>query len=104
MKLTPKKALYFLKRKNQWNIWTQGQGKYTSHWLPSFDDVNEKMTFDLTFVFEDDYTILSNGKKLSKGLGTNLKPQSVRYKMEQPMSSYLVALAIGKYNKINRNF
>lgn len=97
---TPKKALYFLKRKGQWNIWTQGQGKYTSHWLPSFDDVNEKIIFDLTFVFEDDYTILSNGKKVSKGLGTNLNPQSVRYKMEQPMSSYLVALAVGKYDKI----
>lgn len=96
----PKKALYFLKRKNQWNIWTQGQGKYTSNWLPSFDDVNEKMIFDLTFVFEDDYTILSNGKRLSEGLGTKLKPQSARYKMEKPMSSYLVALAIGKYNKV----
>jgi aminopeptidase N len=23
-------------------IWTQGQGKQTSHWLPSFNDVNEK--------------------------------------------------------------
>ncbi len=95
----PKKALYFLKRKDEWNIWTQGQGKYTSHWLPSFDDVNEKVKFDLTFVFEDDYTIISNGKKMVKGLGTNLKPQSARYKMEHPMSSYLVALVIGKYNK-----
>jgi aminopeptidase N len=24
-------------------IWTQGQGKYTSNWFPSFDDVNEKV-------------------------------------------------------------
>ncbi len=98
-KVKPKKALYFLKRKGKWNIWTQGQGKYTSHWLPSIDDVNDKMIFDLTFVFEADYTILSNGKQLSEGLGTNFKPQSARYKMEQPMSSYLVALAIGNYNK-----
>ena len=27
-------------------IWTQGQGKYTSHWFPSFDDVNEKVIFN----------------------------------------------------------
>ena len=45
----PNKALYFLKRNEDWNIWTQGQGKYTSNWLPSFDDVNEKVVFRLTY-------------------------------------------------------
>ena len=95
----PKKALYFLKRKGKWNIWTQGQGKYTSHWLPSIDDVNDKIVFDLTFMFEADYTILSNGKQISEGLDENSELQSAHYKMEQPMSSYLVALAIGNYNK-----
>jgi aminopeptidase N len=28
-------------------IWTQGQGKYTSNWFPSFDDVNEKSNFNI---------------------------------------------------------
>lgn len=95
----PKKALYFLKRKGKWNIWTQGQGKYTSHWLPSIDDVNDKIVFDLRFLFEADYTILSNGKKLYEEHDEKQKLNAVRYEMEQPMSSYLVALAIGNYNK-----
>jgi aminopeptidase N len=35
--------MYFVGSESNDNvqIWTQGQGKYTSHWFPSFDDVNE---------------------------------------------------------------
>ncbi len=45
----PKKAMYFIdwEKEAPNQIWTQGQGKYTSNWLPSFDDVNEKVEFDL---------------------------------------------------------
>ncbi|WP_375235314.1 M1 family metallopeptidase [Winogradskyella sp.] len=93
----PKKALYFVKRNENWNIWTQGQGKYTSNWLPSFDDVNEKVEFDITITFDEDYRVLANGKldsiTSSKGYKT------WHYDMQKPMSSYLVALAIGKYDK-----
>lgn len=96
----PKKALYFI----DWNIqngnkqiWSQGQGKYTSNWLPSIDDMNEKIEFDLTITFDKDYEVISNGKLINK----QLKDSQITwyYDMKKPMSSYLVALAIGKYNK-----
>ena len=93
---TPKKALYFLKRKEDWNIWTQGQGKYTSNWLPSFDDVNEKVEFDLSVTFDEAYAVLANGKLDSISSLNNYK--TWHYNMKKPMSSYLVALAIGKYD------
>src|SRR5690606_1002243 len=41
---TPKQTLYFFEDQ----IWTQGQGKYTSHWLPSIDDVNDKIIFNIS--------------------------------------------------------
>ena len=93
----PNKALYFLKRKEDWNIWTQGQGKYTSNWLPSFDDVNEKVEFDISITFDKDYAVLSNGKLDSVKKFDEYK--TWHYNMQKPMSSYLVALAIGKYAK-----
>ena len=43
----PKKATYFVNRGEHKQVWTQGQGKYTSNWLPSIDDVNDKIEFDL---------------------------------------------------------
>ena len=94
--VVPKKALYFLKRQNDWNIWTQGQGKYTSHWLPSFDDTNQKLEFDLTITFSSAYEVLANG--VLKNRRKNDSTTTWSYDMEKPMSSYLVALAIGKYN------
>lgn len=78
-------------------IWTQGQGKYTSHWLPSFDDVNEKVIYNLSVDFQDGWTVLSNGK-LYNIIGFELG-NVWEYKMEKPMSSYLVMLAIGKFDK-----
>ena len=99
-KTIPKKAMYFI----DWNfengnkqIWTQGQGKYTSNWLPSFDDVNEKVVFDLTITFDKNYEVISNGTLTNKQF--NDATITWHYDMQQPMSSYLVALVIGKYHK-----
>jgi aminopeptidase N len=59
----PKQTMYFVGSESNDNvqIWTQGQGKYTSHWFPSFDDVNEKVVFNLNVVYNKDYQVISNG-------------------------------------------
>lgn len=93
----PKKAFYIVKRNVDWQIWTQGQGKYTSNWLPSLDDMNDKIEFDLSIIVDEDYYVISNGKLLSIEENNGFK--TWHYDMQQPMSSYLVALVIGKYNK-----
>ncbi|MFD1061987.1 M1 family metallopeptidase [Winogradskyella litorisediminis] len=92
----PKKSLYFTKRNGDWNIWTQGQGKYTSNWLPSFDDVNEKAEFNLQILYDESYDVIANGKFIKKGRIPENRMWF--YNMQKPMSSYLVALAIGKYD------
>ncbi|MBP2832774.1 M1 family metallopeptidase [Aquimarina sp. U1-2] len=97
---TPTKALYFLE--DYWGndqIWTQGQGKYTSNWLPSFDDMNEKVEFDLTIDYYKGYEVIANGK-LQKTTSVNDSIQRWVYDMKDPMSSYLIALVIGKYEKV----
>jgi len=96
----PRQTVYFLgwedsiPTNNQ--IWTQGQGKYTSHWLPSFDDMNEKVEFDLSISFEEGYEVVANGE-----LRDTIQKEGLRtwfFDMTRPMSSYLLAFAIGKYN------
>lgn len=78
-------------------VWTQGQGKYTSHWLPSFDDMNEKLEFDLTFHVPPKYTVISNGNLKNSTTVGNLK--SWKFDMTRPMSSYLAAFVIGDFDK-----
>lgn len=76
-------------------IWTQGQGKYTSHWLPSFDDVNEKVVFGLTLSFHKSFEVVSNGELLKKEIvGDDIK---WTYQMTNSMSSYLLMVAIGHF-------
>ena len=100
-KATPEKALYFVGWDNDApnQIWTQGQGKYTSNWLPSFDDMNEKVTFSLTVRFDEGYEVISNGSQFYKNELDGDVVEHV-FIMGKPMSSYLVALAIGKYEKL----
>ena len=102
-KAFPKQALYFVGDFDGGTsaiasqIWTQGQGRYTSNWFPSFDDVNEKVVFSLQITFEKDYQVLSNGVLKSK---QDTAGKTIwKYEMCQPMSSYLLMLAIGKYDK-----
>ena len=89
----PKKALYFLD--NQ--IWTQGQGKYTSNWLPSIDDMNDKMEFDISYVIPSDQAIVANGTLISVSKMDTYTQWD--FDMENPMSSYLVAFAVGDFSK-----
>ncbi|OAB27805.1 aminopeptidase N [Flavobacterium fryxellicola] len=95
----PKQTIYFVGTEEMENlqIWTQGQGKYTSHWFPSFDDVNEKVVFNMNIVFDKDYQVISNG---TLQFNSELNGLSVwNYRMQKPMSSYLLMLAIGKFEK-----
>ncbi|WP_445717446.1 M1 family metallopeptidase [Flavobacterium sp.] len=100
-KAIPKQTLYFTGESENSQIWTQGQGKYTSHWLPSFDDVNEKVIFKIGIYFDEKHQVLSNGKLINKinPKFSNEKKIFWEYEMQKPMSSYLVMLAIGNFEK-----
>lgn len=98
-KAIPKQTLYFIGEGENLQIWTQGQGKYTSHWLPSFDDVNEKIIFNFSIQFDEKFTVLSNGKLKNVNDNINDNVKIWNYQMSKPMSSYLVMMAIGKFTK-----
>ncbi|NQX76110.1 M1 family metallopeptidase [Gilvibacter sp.] len=90
----PQQTMYFFNDQ----VWTQGQGKYTSHWLPSLDDMTDKIIFDLYVMLKDeDFTVISNGRLVSKD--TLNGSTQWGFDMTHPMSSYLAMIAIGKYEK-----
>lgn len=98
-KAKPKQTLYFVGWKNSGTnqIWSQGEGKYTSYWLPSLDDKNDKIIFDMTYVVPKTYIAIGNGKMIKHK--TTAKKELYHFKMNHSMSSYLVAVAVGHYNK-----
>ena len=101
---TPKQTLYFTGSGDNFQIWTQGQGRYTSNWLPSFDDVNEKVIFEINIIYNQSATVISNGLNSVRRSDfytytKNGKETFFHFQMQKPMSSYLVMLAIGNFAK-----
>ncbi len=97
-KAHPKQTMYFNgfgTSPNSGQVWTQGQGKYTSHWFPSFDDVNEKVVFNMNISFDKKYQVLANGVLMREY--PDKEKIIWQYKMQKPMSSYLLAVAIGDF-------
>ena len=98
----PKQTVYFIGWDDELagneQIWTQGQGKYTSHWLPSFDDMQEKIEFDFRIEADKKYQVIANGNLLLKTNNDKENPIWL-FDMKKPMSSYLLAFAIGNYDK-----
>lgn len=89
---SPKQTMYFTFDQ----IWTQGQGKYTSHWLPSLDAMTDKIEFDLSILVPKQEKVIANGNLVSikEMKGKNLW----KFNMKHPMSSYLVAIAVGDFD------
>lgn len=95
----PMQAMYFVGTNENLQIWTQGQGKHTSNWFPSFDDANEKVIFNLDVNFDKNFQVISNGVLENKVV--NSTTFDWHYRMKKPMSSYLLMLVIGKFKVQN---
>lgn len=91
--MKPKQTLYFFGNE----IWTQGQGKYTSHWLPSIDDLSDKIEFDLQIIVPKNKAVIANGKLVTVENVNDVN--AWRFDLEHPMSSYLAAFAVGNFDK-----
>ncbi len=95
----PKQAMYF----TSWNtpyrkqVWTQGQGKNNSHWMPGSDDQNEKFTWKLTIGFPAGYRVISNGE-LVRADTLDSERWKWTYHLSQPASFYLMFIGAGKYD------
>ncbi|MFN4083353.1 MAG: M1 family metallopeptidase [Bacteroidia bacterium] len=104
---TPKKGIYFIgwnipehKENSPWavrkQVWTQGQGIDNRHWIPMYDDMNDKFITETFITFSSDYNVLSNGVLKKKTVNKN-KTTTWHYAMSKPHAGYLLMLAIGKY-------
>ncbi|MBS1851035.1 MAG: M1 family metallopeptidase [Acidobacteria bacterium] len=67
--------------------------------FPSFDEPAYKATFDITLVADQGLTAISNGKAISDEAGPAGK-HTVHFATTAKMSSYLVAMAVGRFEYV----
>ncbi len=76
---------------------------YAQQFFPNNDDPSDKATTEVHAVVPSGYTVLSNGRKEKDEAftedGKNLR--RVTWRQDQPMSTYLVAIAIGTYEGLD---
>lgn len=103
----PRKGIYFIgwntpenKEQNPFavrkQIWTQGQGIDNRHWIPMYDDMNDKFITETIIRFDESYEVLSNGNLRSK-TNNGDKTTTWHYAMNKPHAGYLLMIGIGKY-------
>lgn len=104
---TPRKGLYFIgwndaTRRMRRQIWTQGQATDNRHWIPMYDDMNDKMITETIVTFDSSYAVLSNGTRVDavvNGDGT----KTWHYRMTRPHANYLLMIAVGMYDVTERH-
>jgi aminopeptidase N len=68
--------------------------------FPSFDEPAYKATFDISVIADSGDTVLSNSAVLTDSPGPMAGKHTVTFRTTPKMSSYLVALAVGKFEYI----
>jgi aminopeptidase N len=97
----PRKGLYFIgwndpTNRSRKQIWSQGQGIDNRHWIPMYDEQNDKVTSELIVDMKNPFKVLSNGVFLyKKDMGNNITRW--HYRMNKPHATYLIMLGVGEY-------
>ena len=89
----PAMGMYFIgpsidEPKRALQVWTQGETHGARHWLPSPDDPDERLTWEVTVRAPAKMTALSNGKRL--GVQRVGKETETRYRISKPYPIYLL--------------
>ena len=105
----PKRGLYFRTPQMGYpeedtHLWTQGETHGAPHWYPNYDYPNERFTSEVICRLPQDMSVLSNGRLLSEEIDSNTGLKVVRWLQDKPHVNYLIALAAGKFRKIESRY
>lgn len=106
---TPQRGLTFItptpddpSRPNQ--IWSQGESQDNHYWFPCYDYPNDKATTELIAHVENGYQVISNGVLVDTEPHPEKNLKAWHWKMDQPYSSYLVSIIVGKFAEVKDQF
>ncbi len=96
------RGLYLSKSARRQYAVTQFEGTYARMMFPGFDEPGFKATFDLTVVADKGDTAISNGHIIKDDPIAGSERHRLTFSTSPKMSTYLVALAIGDWQCLER--
>ena len=97
------RGLYLSKSARRTYAVTQFEGTYARMMFPCFDEPNFKATFDLSVTAAKSDTAISNGRIVSDKPTVDGMRHTLVFSTSPKMSTYLVALAIGDWQCLERD-
>ncbi len=96
------RGLYLSKTAQRSYAVTQFEGTYARMMFPGFDEPGFKATFDLTVVADKQDTAISNGRIIHDVPAADPNRHALTFSTSPKMSTYLVALAVGDWQCLER--
>jgi aminopeptidase N len=105
----PQRGLYFRTpemgyKAEDTHLFTQGETIEARHWFPCYDAPNEKFTSEVTCRVPEGMVVLSNGRRVSSEKDPATGLVAVRWLQDKPHVSYLIALAAGRFKKVEDKY
>lgn len=99
----PTGGMYFVHERDAWPatssmVYSKGEPEYNRQWLVSYDFPDDKATTECWIACKPGYTAVSNGVLVGTDKSEN--EWTYHWKMNQPISTYLIAFAVAKYGKV----
>ncbi len=107
----PKRGLFFIlpddhhpNRPRQ--IWANGDtaGGNNRYWFPLYDFPNDKATTEMLVTVPAGWEVLSNGKLVGTTGTGGAGARTFHWLQDQPMSTYLISLVAGEFDKRSANW
>lgn len=86
------------KRRHCWSMAEMNSNRY---WFPSFDDLGDLRTSEITLTVEKPLTAIANGKLLETRTNTD-GTRTFHWKMDTPHANYQTSVVIGEFLDIQR--
>ena len=105
----PRRGLYFRTpemgyNKEDTHLYTKNFAHDGPHWYPNYDYPNERSSSEVICRVPPNMTVLSNGRLVSEEIDSDSGLKVARWLQEKPHANYLIALAAGKFKKIESRY
>ncbi len=99
----PRQGVYFIAPDEGYpdkpvQAWSQGEPEFARYWFPCHDHPNDKATSEMEIAVPEGYTVISNGKLVSKEDAEGWT--TFHWKEGTPHSAYLNSFVAGKFGMI----
>ncbi|NIT57927.1 MAG: aminopeptidase, partial [Aliifodinibius sp.] len=98
----PRAGLYFVHPEigypdKPWQIWSQGEMEFNSHWFPCYDFPNDRMTSEMIVTVPKWQMAISNGELLAVTENDASNTITYHWKESVPHVTYLLSLVVGEF-------